>query len=79
MAYGSKLLFNWGAAVCNGNWPLFSNDPRDTRWMGDIPREMQELVQFMRPDCIDEFAPDARRELAKGVSLQVRDCRLVCH
>lgn len=28
----------------------------------------------LRPDPIDEFAPDSRRELAKGVSVEVLSC-----
>jgi hypothetical protein len=71
VAYGSKLMYNWGAAISNYGWPLFSNDTRDNRWLQSLPPHVQRTTISMRPDCIDEFAPDARRELAKGVALQL--------
>jgi hypothetical protein len=71
MAYGNKLMYSWGNAISNNGWPLFSGDLQQKAWQQALPQNVARQLQLMRPDPIDEFAPDARRELAKGVAFQL--------
>lgn len=47
VACGNKIMFDWSEALAKHNYPLFSNDRNDTKWVQYLPRNIARMLMFV--------------------------------